>query len=108
MAGNHLDGSGLSLWNRLEIAMRAVTWIVAAAVLAGTLAGCADPYYGRYGYSQSYAYSTSPAVAVAYYPTTSYTTYPAYTYPTGYTYNSARWDYYRNYNGIHPGPEYYP
>ena len=90
--------------------MRAVSCIAAATVLAGTLAGCADPYYPRYGYSQSYAYpSYSPAVAVTYYPAATYTTtYPAYSYPTSYAYNSAGWDYYRNYRGIHPGPEYYP
>ena len=34
--------------------MRHVTYIVAAATLAVVLTGCGDPYYPRYGYSQSY------------------------------------------------------
>ena len=93
--------------------MKAVGCVLAATVLAGTLGACADPYYPRYGYSQGYAYSTGPSVAVAYYPAATYTT--TTTYPAGYTYypssyadRAATWDYYRNYKGIHPGPEYYP
>ena len=59
-------------------------------------------YYPRYGYSQA-----------TYYPS-------AYSYPTGYGtislppairqnygYRSSAYEY-RNYNGIHPGPETYP
>jgi len=101
--------------DRLEIAMRVLTCIAAAAVLASTLAACADPYYysgyPRYGYAyQSYS---SPGMTVTYSTGPSY----AYSYPSGYAsypygyssygYNS-QWDYYRNYRGIHPGPEYYP
>jgi len=100
--------------DRLEIAMRALSCVAAVAVLAGTLAACASPYYSgypRYGYAyQSYSspgmtvtYTTGPAYAYSY---PSYSSYPGYTYPS--TYNSAGWDYYRNYHGIHPGPEYYP
>ena len=37
-----------------ETAMRHVSYIVAIATLAGAVAGCADPYYPRSGYSQSY------------------------------------------------------
>ena len=94
--------------------MRAIGCIAAATVLAGTLAACADPYYNqRYGYSQAYAYSYGPSVAVTtYYPAPAYTTpaYTTYAYPASYTYadRAATWDYYRNYKGIHPGPEYYP
>jgi len=65
---------------------------VLAAALAGTVAGCAEPYYGgsRYGYSPQYAYAPEP------------------TYSSRYSYDS-KWDYYRNYQGsTHPGPERYP
>ena len=69
-----------------------------ALVLAGTAAGCADPYYYgngyRYGYGPNYAYASG-----GYYPPT---------YSDRYYYNS-KWDYYRNYQGsFHPGPERYP
>ena len=75
--------------------MRHVTYIVAAAALAVALTGCGDPYYSRYGNSQSY-YAPS-----------------GYNYaPSGYSYvpassssYSSRSDYYRNYNGIHAAPE---
>jgi hypothetical protein len=82
--------------------MRHVTYIVAATALAVALTGCGDPYYPRYGSSQSYyapsGYNYAP---------------PGYNYaPSGYTYvpassssYSSRSDYYRNYNGIHAAPE---
>ena len=35
--------------------MRYVSFIVAIATLAGAVAGCADPYYPRSGYSQTYS-----------------------------------------------------
>ena len=75
--------------------MRHVTSIVAAATLAVALAGCGDPYYPRYGYSQSYyapsGYSYAP---------------PGYSYvPASSSSYSSRSDYYRNYNGIHAAPE---
>ena len=78
--------------------MRYVSCIVAAAALAGALAGCSNSYYPRYGYSQSYYQQPSSSYPGGY----SY-------YPSGYdnrstAYNS-RSDYYRNYSGIHPGPE---
>jgi hypothetical protein len=76
--------------------MRHVSYIVAAAALAGALAGCQDPYYSRYGNSQGYAPS---------YPA-NYSSYPGQSgyYPTRYGYGSTG-DYYRNYNGIHSGPQ---
>jgi hypothetical protein len=81
-------------------AMRTVSYIVAAAALAGTLAGCADPYYPRYGYSQ--AYYQPPQT---YYQPSGYSYYPSGYYArSGYAYDS-RSDYYRNYNGIHPPAE---
>src|SRR5215468_7019520 len=95
--------------DRLEIAMRALSGVAAVAVLAGTLAACASPYYSgypRYGYAyQSYS---SPGMTVTYTTGPSY----AYSYPSGYGYPygyssygySSVGDYYRNYRGIHPGP----
>ena len=82
--------------------MRHVSYIVAAAALAVALTGCGDPYYPRYGNSQSY------------YTPSGYNYAPSdYSYaPSGYSYMpasnstySSRSDYYRNYNGIHAAPE---
>ena len=79
--------------------MRYVSYIVAIATLA--VAGCADPYYPRYGYSQTYyspsGYSYSPA-GYSYYLPPNYSSSPP-----SYHYRSTAWD--RNYNGIHRGPE---
>jgi hypothetical protein len=82
--------------------MRHVTYIVAAAALAVALAGCGDPYYPRYGYSQSYyapsGYNYAPS-GYSYAP-------PGYSYvPASSSSYSSRSDYYRNYNGIHAAPE---
>ena len=69
--------------------MRYLGFIAAAGALAVALAGCGDPYSPRYGNAQSY------------YPPSGYSYYPS-----GPTYGSqSRSDYYRNYNGIHPGAE---
>ena len=85
--------------------MRYVSYVVAIATLS--VAGCADPYYPRYGNSQSsypssgYSYPANSYPASYRYPA-SYS-YPAnYNYPSNYN-RSTAWD--RNYNGIHPGPE---
>ena len=82
--------------------MRHVTYIVAAATLAVALTGCGDPYYPRYGYSQSYyapsGYNYAPS-GYSYAP-------PGYSYvPASNSSYSSRSDYYRNYNGIHAAPE---
>ena len=82
--------------------MRHVTYIVAAAALAVALTGCGDPYYPRYGYSQSYyapsGYNYAPS-GYSYAP-------PGYSYvPASSSSYSSRSDYYRNYNGIHAAPE---
>ena len=82
--------------------MRHVTYIVAAATLAVALTGCGDPYYPRYGYSQSYyapsGYNYAPS-GYSYAP-------PGYSYvPANSSSYSSRSDYYRNYNGIHAAPE---
>jgi hypothetical protein len=78
--------------------MRYVSYIVAIATLAA-VAGCADPYYARSGYSQTSpsGYSYYPA-GYSYYPPPNY----GYAQPS-YAYRSSARD--RNYNGIHPGPE---
>jgi hypothetical protein len=75
--------------------MKTVNFIVTLAAIAGTLAACAqEPSYPRYGYSQATCY---PA---GYYPS-------GYSYPTSYGYRATAYGY-RNYNGIHPGPETWP
>jgi hypothetical protein len=84
-----------------EIAMRYVTYIVAITTLAGAaVAGCADPYYPRSGYSQTY-YSPSGYSSPA-----NYSSYPAGSgyYPARYGYGSTG-DYYRNYSGTRSGPQ---
>ena len=75
--------------------MRHTGYIAAAAALAVALAGCGEPYYPRYGNSQSYYSQSGNGYA-----------------PSGYSYvpasnssYSSRSDYYRNYNGIHAAPE---
>ena len=76
--------------------MRQVGIVVAAIVLAGTVGACADPYYG---YRRSYAY-TSDYYAPNYYSRGYYYAPP----PPAY-YHGSKWDYYRNYNGIHSNAE---
>ena len=95
--------------------MRYVSYVVAIATLAGAVTGCADPYYPRSGYSQSYnypsGYSYSQPANYSYsqpsyaYSQPSYAySQPSYAYSQpSYGYRSSAWD--RNYNGIHPGPE---
>jgi hypothetical protein len=86
--------------------MRHVTYIVAIATLAGAVAGCADPYYPRSGYPQTY-YSPS-----GYSYPANYSSYPGGSgyYPTRYGYGSTGYgstgDYYRNYSsGTRSGPQ---
>ena len=71
--------------------MRQVGIIIAAAVLAGTVGACADPYYGYR--TRTYAYTSD------YYYPGYYSSRPVY---YGYSYGPS-YNYYRNYNGIH-GP----
>lgn len=79
--------------------MRSVRSIVAIVALAGAVAGCAqETYYPRYGYSQA---TYHPATATHYSNPPS-SSYPNYTRSNVY---ASRWDYYRNYQGIHDGPE---
>jgi hypothetical protein len=79
--------------------MRYVTYIVAIATLAGAVAGCADPYYPRSGYSQANNYPSGYS-----YPA-NYNSFPAGSgyYPTRYGYGS-NGDYYRN-SGTRSGPQ---
>jgi hypothetical protein len=82
-----------------EIAMRYVTYIVAITTLAGAaVAGCADPYYPRSGYSQTY-YSPSGYSSPA-----NYSSAGSGYYPARYGYGSTG-DYYRNYSGTRSGPQ---
>lgn len=82
--------------------MKHLSAIAVLVGLSGIVGGC-TPYYGpSYAQSPRYAYSSSGP----YYPS-------GYTYyPSGYSYRSSPphassdpWYYYRNYKGIHPGPE---
>ena len=75
--------------------MRHIGYIAMAAALAVALAGCGEPYYPRYGNSQSYSSSSGYAYAPSDY---SYV-------PASNSSYSSRSDYYRNYNGIHAAPE---
>lgn len=95
--------------------MRQVGILLAAVVLAGSVGACADPYYGyrnrTYAYtsdayypnyysSRPVYYSTAPAPV--YYSSPS--PYYSYSSPSPYysrPYYGSRYDYYRNYNGIH-------
>jgi hypothetical protein len=92
--------------------MRHVSYIVAIATLAGAVAGCADPYYRRSGYSQGYNYTPG----YSNYPSANYRySQPSYAYsqpsyptaspatslePAQNPYRSSAWI---NYNGITPG-----
>lgn len=81
--------------------MRYAPYAIAAA-LAGTVAGCAQPYYydRGYGYGPNYAYAPSGYN----YPSR----YGYSSYPADRSYYTSKWDYYRHYNGISSGPERYP
>ena len=95
-----------------EAAMRRVTYVVAMGALAAAVAGCADPYAPRTGYSQGYNYPGGygyPANSSYYpagysYPANS--SYPAGSsyYPTRYSYGSGG-DYNRSYSGTRSGPQ---
>ena len=76
--------------------MRYVSYVVAIATLA--VAGCADPYYPRYGNTQGYAYQSNYS---SNYGSSSYPVGSGY-YPTRYGYGST--SDYRSYNGMQSGP----
>lgn len=101
-----------------------VTGIIAAALMAATVAGCAsESYYGpstgyRSGYTPYQAYSPAPRYATTtYYSQPTYYSAPSAYRTTTYQYSYAQqptysqrgydgyWDYQRNYRGIHAAPE---
>ena len=80
--------------------MKHVGILVAAVALAGTVGACADPYYGyhrSYAYTSDYYYPNYYSRGYYYAPPPAYYGRPAY--------YGSRWDYYRNYNGIHSNAE---
>ena len=90
--------------------MKSISSLAAIAVAAGAVGGCASEGY----YAPRAQTTTYPASTTVYYGqgSTTYVSRPATTY---YTYDqpsyqksnvySSRADYYRNYQGIHDGPE---
>jgi hypothetical protein len=83
--------------------MRHVTYIVAIGTLAAAVAGCADPYAPRSGYSQGYNYPSGYAA------NGSYPAGPGY-HPTHYGYGSSgaynrNYSNYSNYTGTRSGPQ---
>lgn len=100
--------------------MKAIGSAVALAMLAVGVTACSvsDGYYAprsqaTYYPARTTVYSTpvysapvySAPVATYYsYPAATYYAYDAPSYQKSNVYSS-RWDYYRNYKGIHDGPE---
>ena len=91
--------------------MKSVSSIVAITALAGAVAGCAQEYSRRTRATATRRPPTTrprpPTTATRPPPTTvpRRTTAhrrPSYTKSNVY---SSKWDYYRNYQGIHDGPE---
>ena len=90
--------------------MKAIGSAVACAMLAAGVAACSvsDGYYAprsqaTYYPARTTVYST-PAATYYSYPVATYYSYDAPSYQKSNVYAS-RWDYYRNYQGIHNGPE---
>lgn len=90
--------------------MKSIGSFVAIAVVAGALGGCASEGY----YAPRAQATTNPAQTTTYYTPGATTTVsrPAVTYytqdPPSYQKSnvySSKADYYRNYQGIHDGPE---
>lgn len=95
--------------------MRSITGIVAATLMAATIAGCASESYYAPSSNYGYGYQRPQAYAPAY--TTYYSSPGAYR-TTSYSYSYAQpqsypqrggydgyWDYQRNYRGGRPAPE---
>ena len=90
--------------------MKSVSSIIALGALATVATACSYQERTYYPRSQAYAPATT-----TYYSAPAGTAVVATTTPTYYTYDapsfqksnvySSRWDYYRNYKGIHDGPE---
>ena len=100
-----------------------ITGIIATALMAATVAGCAsESYYGpsssyRSGYTPYQAYSQPRYATNSYYSSPGYYSAPPTYRTTTYQYSYAPqptysqrgydgyWDYQRNYRGIHAAPE---
>ena len=91
--------------------MNAIRSTVAFATLAVGVAACSvnDGYYAprsqaTYYPARTTVYSTPAATYYNTYPAATYYSYDRPSYQKSNVYSS-RWDYYRNYQGIHDGPE---
>jgi hypothetical protein len=87
--------------------MKAIRTIVGLATLAAGVAACSYQERTYYPRSQAYApaattYYSAPGTVVA--TTPAYYTYDPPNFQRANVYSS-HWDYYRNYKGIHGGPE---
>jgi hypothetical protein len=94
-----------------ETTMNAIRSTVALATLAVGVAACSvnDGYYAPRSQATYYParatyYSTPTATYYSAYPAATYYSYDAPSYQKSNVYSS-QWDYYRNYKGIHDGPE---
>jgi hypothetical protein len=94
-----------------ETTMNAIRSTVALAAVAASVAACAvheRTYYPRQQYAYAPAtttyYSAPAATVVATSPAPVYYSYDRPSFQKSNVYSS-RWDYYRNYKGIHDGPE---
>ena len=90
--------------------MKPVRSIVILAALSASVAACSvqeRTYYPRqYAYAPATTayYSAPGATVVATTPAPAYYSYDQPSFQKSNVYSS-RWDYYRNYKGIHDGPE---
>jgi hypothetical protein len=88
--------------------MNPIGSFIVLTAAATAVVGCSayDGYYAPRSQATYYpartAYYSPPATTYASYPATTYYDAPSYQKSNVY---SSRWDYYRNYQGIHDGPE---
>jgi hypothetical protein len=99
------------LCRQKEITMKPITSIIALAGLAASVAACSvqeRTYYPRQQYAYAPAtttyYSAPGATVVAATPAPVYYSYDQPSFQKANVYSS-QGDYYRNYQGIHGGPE---
>lgn len=96
--------------------MKSISSFVAIAAVGVALGGCAsEGYYAPRAQAAYYPASAYPATATTYYTPSGTTYYTAPATTAYYTYDppsyqksnvyASRSDYYRNYQGIHNGPE---
>ena len=91
--------------------MKLISSFITLATAAATVGGCVayDSYYApapqaAYYPARSGYYSAPASVAYVSYPAPAYYNYDPPNYQRSNVYSS-QWDYYRNYQGIHGGPE---